>query len=261
VFETERVETYARGGGQAEMMMMASGGRVVAALAAALLMLAAGGADADCFDYCYKNCIADDKSMADYCNYACAKTCEPGLLGQRPLPAAVVVGGTPLRCQIDCVRRTCTGQRKGMYAVQSSAMNKKNCPGFKLAFDLHALATNTMGGNCILCAFFIKKNPSWLIGRSHGNDGLLRQLLQWLQDESRAEARLRRPALPREAGRRAASLGARRAPLPREEERRPAGDGTRPSIPREAGRRPAGGSAGPPLIIVGERGPLHPPSP
>jgi hypothetical protein len=157
VFETERVETYARGGGQAEMMMMASGGRVVAALAAALLMLAAGGADADCFDYCYKNCIADDKSMADYCNYACAKTCEPRLLGQRPLPAAVVVGGTPLRCQIDCVRRTCTGQRKGMYAVQSSAMNKKNCPGFKLAFDLHALATNTMGGNCILCAFFIKK--------------------------------------------------------------------------------------------------------
>jgi hypothetical protein len=105
------------------MMMMASGGRAVAALASAAvaLLVLAGGADADCFDYCYKNCIGNDKSMADYCNYACDKTCEPGLLlRQRPLAAAAVVGGTPLRCQIDCVRRNCSGQRKGMYAVQSS---------------------------------------------------------------------------------------------------------------------------------------------
>jgi hypothetical protein len=143
-------------------------------------------------------------------------------------------------------------------------MNKNNlsidqdrtCRGFKLALICTRWPLWEVTVSCML--FFKKKSPSWLIGRSHDHGGLLRRLLQWLQDKSRAEASPRRPALPRQAGRRPASLGARRAPLPR----RPAGDGTRrPSIPREEGRCPAGGSAGPPLIIVGERGLLHPPSP
>ncbi|TVU34367.1 hypothetical protein EJB05_16199 [Eragrostis curvula] len=90
------------------MTGMAAGGRAVAAAVMAVALLA-GGADADCFDYCFKNCIANDKSMADYCNYACGKTCEPG---QRALPdAAGVQGLLPIRCQIDCVRRNCHGFR------------------------------------------------------------------------------------------------------------------------------------------------------
>ncbi|GJN18520.1 hypothetical protein PR202_gb05690 [Eleusine coracana subsp. coracana] len=99
---------------------MGSFGRLVAVLAAAAVaLLLAGGAAADCFDYCFKNCVANDKSMTDYCNYACGKTCDPGVLRrhnqQRPLAA-----GIPIRCQIDCVKRSCTGgfrkDRRGVVA-------------------------------------------------------------------------------------------------------------------------------------------------
>ncbi|XP_062184969.1 uncharacterized protein LOC133888657 [Phragmites australis] len=74
-----------------------------AVAAAAALALLAGGADADCFEYCFKNCVANDKSMADYCNYACDKTCAPDAL-QRPL---ATVGGLPIHCQLACVRKSC----------------------------------------------------------------------------------------------------------------------------------------------------------
>ncbi|KAL6614999.1 hypothetical protein ACP70R_037269 [Stipagrostis hirtigluma subsp. patula] len=76
----------------------------VAAAAAVVALLLAGGADADCFSYCFKNCVANDKSMADYCNYACDKTCEPGA-PQRP--QAALVGGGTLQCQFTCARTTC----------------------------------------------------------------------------------------------------------------------------------------------------------
>nr|ACG36944.1 hypothetical protein [Zea mays] len=57
--------------------MAAAGGRAVAvaamvAVAAALPLLACGGY-AECYDYCFKDCISKDKSMRDYCSYACAE--------------------------------------------------------------------------------------------------------------------------------------------------------------------------------------------
>ncbi|XP_062202049.1 uncharacterized protein LOC133904580 [Phragmites australis] len=87
-------------------------GRVVAAAAVAAVALAllAGGADADCFDYCFKNCVANDKSMAEYCTYACDKTCAPDALLQRPL---ATVGGLPIQCQLACVRASCHRLRAG----------------------------------------------------------------------------------------------------------------------------------------------------
>ncbi|KAK3164683.1 hypothetical protein QOZ80_1AG0023060 [Eleusine coracana subsp. coracana] len=95
-------------------------GRLVVALAAAVALLA-GGTAADCFDYCFKNCVANDKSMADYCNYACGKTCDPGVLRRHQhRPLAVVVDGIPIRCQIGCLKRSCAGgfrkDRRGVVA-------------------------------------------------------------------------------------------------------------------------------------------------
>ncbi|XP_044346211.1 uncharacterized protein [Triticum aestivum] len=67
-------------------------------------LLLAGVADADCFDYCFKDCIAKDKNMIDYCNYACDKTCYTGA-PQRPLAAAAAPGD--MGCQLSCARTSC----------------------------------------------------------------------------------------------------------------------------------------------------------
>ena len=73
----------------------------VAVMAAVAPLLLAGVARADCFNYCFKNCIANDKSMTDYCNYACDKTCDPGA-PRRPLAA-----GSDMGCQLSCARASC----------------------------------------------------------------------------------------------------------------------------------------------------------
>ncbi|CAO2165399.1 unnamed protein product [Urochloa humidicola] len=80
--------------------------------AAAALPLQAAGAYADCYDYCFKDCISKDKSMRDYCSYACDKTCSPdaaAVVTTRRLPAASA--GLAFACQVDCVRKSCSGVR------------------------------------------------------------------------------------------------------------------------------------------------------
>lgn len=91
--------------------MAAAGGRAVAvaamvAVAAALPLLACGGY-AECYDYCFKDCISKDKSMRDYCSYACDKTCAPDAAPRRP------VAGLPINCQLACVRDSCRRRRAG----------------------------------------------------------------------------------------------------------------------------------------------------
>ncbi|CAL4962872.1 unnamed protein product [Urochloa decumbens] len=78
---------------------------LVLVAAAALPMLAAG-AYADCYDYCFKDCISKDKSMRDYCSYACDKTCAPDAAAEPRRPAAGAFA-----CQVDCVRTSCHGVR------------------------------------------------------------------------------------------------------------------------------------------------------
>ncbi|KAF7036767.1 hypothetical protein CFC21_047315 [Triticum aestivum] len=77
---------------------------VVLLVVVAAPLLLAGVADADCFDYCFKDCIAKDKNMIDYCNYACDKTCYAGA-PQRPLAAAAAPGD--MGCQLSCARTSC----------------------------------------------------------------------------------------------------------------------------------------------------------
>ncbi|XP_044972480.1 uncharacterized protein LOC123439934 [Hordeum vulgare subsp. vulgare] len=77
---------------------------VVAVVVAAAPLLLAGVVGADCFDYCFKDCIAKDKNMIDYCNYACDKTCYPGA-PQRPLAAPAAPGD--MGCQLSCARTSC----------------------------------------------------------------------------------------------------------------------------------------------------------
>ena len=84
---------------------------VAAVLAAAALPLLAAGAYADCYDFCFKDCISKDKSMRDYCSYACDKTCAPD--GRRPAQAEAA-GGLATACHIGCVRGSCHGARAGM---------------------------------------------------------------------------------------------------------------------------------------------------
>ncbi|KAG8051458.1 hypothetical protein GUJ93_ZPchr0001g29719 [Zizania palustris] len=84
---------------------MAAAGRAVALGAAVAVLLLAGGADADCFDYCYRNCIANNRSMVDYCNYACDKTCQPDK--RPPLARRPLAGGDMLGCQLSCARDSC----------------------------------------------------------------------------------------------------------------------------------------------------------
>jgi hypothetical protein len=66
--ERER-ESHMRTRSKQAEMMVASGGWAV--LAVVVVLQLAGGANTDCFDYAYKNCITNDKSMADYCNLCC----------------------------------------------------------------------------------------------------------------------------------------------------------------------------------------------
>lgn len=93
--------------------MAAAGGRavavaaMVAVVAAAALPLLACGGYAECYDYCFKDCISKDKSMRDYCSYACDKTCAPDAAPRRP------VAGLPINCQLACVRDSCSRRRAG----------------------------------------------------------------------------------------------------------------------------------------------------
>ncbi|CAO2183481.1 unnamed protein product [Urochloa humidicola] len=101
-------------------MAAAAERKMVAAVAvllvlAAALPLQAAGAYADCYDYCFKDCISKDKSMRDYCSYACDKTCSPDASASaavtRRRPAAIA-GGLGFACQVDCVRKSCSGVRE-----------------------------------------------------------------------------------------------------------------------------------------------------
>ncbi|PUZ56001.1 hypothetical protein GQ55_5G259500 [Panicum hallii var. hallii] len=80
------------------------------AVAAAAVTLAAAAlpvlADKDCFETCFKHCVANDKSMTDYCNYACGMTCGPNGALRRPL-AGAAIAGLPINCQLACVRESC----------------------------------------------------------------------------------------------------------------------------------------------------------
>nr|CAB3477498.1 unnamed protein product [Digitaria exilis] len=69
-------------------------------VAAALPMLAAGGYT-ECYDFCFKDCISKDKSMRDYCSYACDKTCAPDA------PIRRRTDDPAMECQIGCVRKSC----------------------------------------------------------------------------------------------------------------------------------------------------------
>ncbi|CAO2203898.1 unnamed protein product [Urochloa humidicola] len=93
---------------------MAAGLPVAAAavaVAAALPLLAAAGVAVapsvdDCFTICFKHCIANDKSMTDYCNYACGMTCG-GSGGAPPHRRPRLAGGISTNCQLACVRESC----------------------------------------------------------------------------------------------------------------------------------------------------------
>ncbi|KQK08556.1 uncharacterized protein LOC100824590 [Brachypodium distachyon] len=79
--------------------------------AVAPLLVLAGVARADCFAYCFKNCIANDKSMTDYCNYACDKTCEGDA---RPLAL-----GADMGCQLSCAKTSCSRLGPDCKAVEA----------------------------------------------------------------------------------------------------------------------------------------------
>jgi hypothetical protein len=101
-----------------------------------LPLLAAGAASDDCFDNCFKRCIGKDKSMTDYCNYACGMTCGGG---------PVVDGALrTMNCQLACVRDSCQRLRSSSSgnryramrphtfstkAVMPSAMVRRSCGG------------------------------------------------------------------------------------------------------------------------------------
>ncbi|WVZ69855.1 hypothetical protein U9M48_018578 [Paspalum notatum var. saurae] len=89
---------------------MAAARRAMAAaavvLAALSLLLVGGGASyADCYDYCFKDCMSKDKNMRDYCSYACDKTCSPDAAAA--LHRAALSGVVPVDCQFACVRESC----------------------------------------------------------------------------------------------------------------------------------------------------------
>lgn len=109
---SERDERRRRGMAAARLAVAAA---AVLAVAAVLPLLAAG-AYADCYDFCFKDCISKDKSMRDYCSYACDKTCAPdAALHRRP----VAVGGLAIACQTNCVRVSCHGVRAGTISTRS----------------------------------------------------------------------------------------------------------------------------------------------
>ncbi|CAL4975490.1 unnamed protein product [Urochloa decumbens] len=86
---------------------------VAMAVAATLPLLAAAGAAPsvdDCFTICFKHCIANDKSMTDYCNYACGMTCGgSGGPPHRRASSALASSGLHIHmsCQLACVRESC----------------------------------------------------------------------------------------------------------------------------------------------------------
>ncbi|KAJ1284142.1 hypothetical protein BS78_03G181900 [Paspalum vaginatum] len=78
---------------------MAAARRAMAAAALSLLVVGGGASYADCYDYCFKDCMSKDKNMRDYCSYACDKTCSPD--------AAALAGVVPVDCQFACVEESC----------------------------------------------------------------------------------------------------------------------------------------------------------
>lgn len=100
---------------------MAAGRAVVAVAAcmvavAAALPLLADGAYADCYNYCFNDCISKDKSMRDYCSYACDKTCAPdGAALWRPTIAA--------GCQFACARDSCHRRREGNRSLRHACVH------------------------------------------------------------------------------------------------------------------------------------------
>ena len=79
----------------------------VAVAAAVALPLLADGAYEDCYNYCFNDCISKDKSMREYCSYACDKTCAPDA------DADPIAAGLPINCQVACVRDSCHRRREG----------------------------------------------------------------------------------------------------------------------------------------------------
>ena len=89
----------------AGLLAVAAAAAVLAAAAAALPVLAD---DKECFENCFKHCVGNDKSMTDYCNYACGMTCGPNDHAlRRPLAGAAAIAGLPINCQLACVRESC----------------------------------------------------------------------------------------------------------------------------------------------------------
>ena len=80
----------------------------VAVAAAVALPLLADGAYEDCYNYCFNDCISKDKSMREYCSYACDKTCAPDADAD-----PIVAAGLPINCQVACVRDSCHRRREG----------------------------------------------------------------------------------------------------------------------------------------------------
>lgn len=84
-------------------------GRVVA-LGAVAVMVAltflAGGADADCYDFCFKDCMARENNMVDYCSYACDKTCQPDKPTLYSSSSSSRLAGD-MECQLSCALGSC----------------------------------------------------------------------------------------------------------------------------------------------------------
>ncbi|BAB92311.1 unknown protein [Oryza sativa Japonica Group] len=84
-------------------------GRVVALGAVAVvvaLTFLAGGADADCYDFCFKDCMARENNMVDYCSYACDKTCQPDKPTLYSSSSSSRLAGD-MECQLSCALGSC----------------------------------------------------------------------------------------------------------------------------------------------------------
>ena len=101
----EYVECAAADRDMAAGLLAVAAAAVALAAAAALPVLAD---DKECFENCFKHCVGNDKSMTDYCNYACGMTCGPNDHAlRRPLAGAAAIAGLPINCQLACVRESC----------------------------------------------------------------------------------------------------------------------------------------------------------
>ena len=114
---------------------MAAGLLAVAAAAAAVALAAAALpvlADKDCFENCFKNCVGNDKSMTDYCNYACGMTCGPNDRAlRRPLAGGAAIAGLPISCQLACVWESCHPLQAGK--ICGSTLNESVALGLDLS--------------------------------------------------------------------------------------------------------------------------------